>query len=293
MQKVIVTGGAGFIGSHVVDTLIKQGIEVIILDNLSTGKKENINPKATFIECDLTKDKPLFRDVDVVFHLAATPQVQYSMENPTDNNNIDSLINILELSKKSGVKKFIFSSSSSVYGNPNYVPINENHPTNPLSPYALHKLVGEQYCKLYSEVYDLDTVCLRYFNAYGDRMPNKGAYRSVISIFKEQFNKKQPLNIVNDGEQKRDFVHVNDIVQANLLAANLTKNHKGDIFNVGTGQAYTVNKIADMFGGNKKYGEKRIEPKNSIAENAKIMLDLNWEPKNKLKTWISTYIEQN
>ena len=114
MQKVIVTGGAGFIGSHIVDTLIKQGIEVIILDNLSTGKKENINPKATFIECDLTKDKPLFRDVDVVFHLAATPQVQYSMENPTDNNNIDSLINILELSKKSGVKRFIFSISSSV-----------------------------------------------------------------------------------------------------------------------------------------------------------------------------------
>ena len=293
MQKVIVTGGAGFIGSHVVDTLIKQGIEVIILDNLSTGKKENINPKATFIECDLTKDKPLFRDVDVVFHLAATPQVQYSMENPTDNNNIDSLINILELSKKSGVKRFIFSSSSSVYGNPNYVPINENHPTNPLSPYALHKLVGEQYCKLYSEVYDLDTVCLRHFNAYGDRMPNKGAYRSVISIFKEQHSKKQPLNIVNDGEQRRDYVHVDDIVNANILCANSTKKLNGDIFNVGTGKSYSVNEVADMFGGEKQYGEKRIEPKNSIAENAKIVLDLNWEPKNKLETWISTYIEQN
>ena len=293
MQKVIVTGGAGFIGSHVVDTLIKQGIEVIILDNLSTGKKENINPKATFIECDLTKDKPLFRDVDVVFHLVATPQVQYSMENPTDNNNIDSLINILELSKKNGVKKFIFSSSSSVYGNPNYVPINENHPTNPLSPYALHKLVGEQYCKLYSEVYDLDTVCLRYFNAYGDRMPNKGAYRSVISIFKEQHSKKQPLNIVNDGEQRRDYVHVDDIVNANILCANSTKKLNGDIFNVGTGKSYSVNEVADMFGGEKQYGEKRIEPKNSIAENAKILLDLNWEPKNKLETWISTYIEQN
>ena len=173
MKKAVVTGGAGFIGYHLVDKLINMGVEVTVLDDLSTGKKENINPKATFIECDLTKDKPLFRDVDVVFHLAATPQVQYSMENPTDNNNIDSLINILELSKKSGVKRFIFSSSSSVYGNPNYVPINENHPTNPLSPYALHKLVGEQYCKLYSEVYVLDTVCLRYFNAYGDRMPNK------------------------------------------------------------------------------------------------------------------------
>lgn len=293
MKKVIVTGGAGFIGSHVVDALVKQGIEVTILDNLSTGKKENINPKATFIKCDLTKDKPLFKDIDVVFHLAATPQVQYSIENPTDNNNIDSLINMLELSKKNGAKRFIFSSSSSVYGNPKYTPIDEKHSTNPLSPYALHKLVGEQYCKLYSEVYNLDTVCLRYFNAYGHRMPNKGAYRSVISIFNEQHNKKQPLNIVNDGEQRRDYVHVNDIVNANILCANSTKKLNGDIFNVGTGKSYSVNEVADMFGGEKKYGEKRIEPKNSIADISKIDLDLNWKSKNKLETWINTFIEQN
>ena len=200
---------------------------------------------------------------------------------------------MLDISKKVGVKKFIFSSSSAVYGNPKYTPIDENHPINPLSPYALHKLIGEQYCKLYSDVYDLDTVCLRYFNAYGNRMPKEGAYKSVISVFKEQYSQNQPLNIVNDGEQKRDFIHVEDIIQANILVANLTKNHKGDIFNVGTGQAYTVNEIADMFGGNKKYGEKRIEPKNSIAENAKITLDLNWKPKNKLKTWINTFTEEN
>jgi UDP-glucose 4-epimerase len=304
MQKVIITGGAGFIGSHLSDQLISQGVEVIIIDNLSTGKKENLNPKAFFVDINLSMvnvkelhwqlfPMKFFRNVDVVFHLAATPQVQYSIDNPTDNNNLISLINTLELSKKIEAKKFVFSSSSAVYGNPKHTPISEEHPTNPLSPYALHKLIGEQYCKMYSEIYDLNTVCLRYFNVYGDRMPNKGAYRSVISIFKEQFNKKQPLNIVNDGEQKRDFVHVNDIVQANLLAANLAKNYKGDIFNVGTGQAYTVNKIADMFGGNKKYGEKRIEPKNSIAENAKIMLDLNWEPKNNLKTWINTFTKQN
>lgn len=142
MKKVIVTGGAGFIGSHLVDVLIKKNIEVTVIDNLSTGKKNNINPKANFIKCDIGKDRPLFSGVDTVFHLAATPQVQHSIENPTDNNNIDSLINILNLSKKSGVKRFIFSSSSVVYGNPKYTPIDENHPTNPLSPYALHKLVG-------------------------------------------------------------------------------------------------------------------------------------------------------
>jgi UDP-glucose 4-epimerase len=289
MQKVIVTGGAGFIGSNLVDKLIEQGIEVTVLDDLSTGKEENINPKAKFIKCDISKDRPLFEDIDVVFHLAATPQVQYSIENPTDNNNLHSLINMLDISKKVGVKKFIFSSSSAVYGNPKYTPIDENHPINPLSPYALHKLIGEQYCKLYSDIYNLDTVCLRYFNAYGDRMSNKGAYRSVISIFKEQYDNKQLLNIVNDGKQKRDFVHVNDIIQANILAANHSKNLNGDIFNVGTGQAYTVNEIADMFGGGKEYGEIRIEPKNSIAENAKIKLDLGWEPKGDLKKWLYIY----
>ena len=297
MQKVIVTGGAGFIGSNLVDELIKQEIEVIVLDNLSTGKQENINPRAVFYQCDVSRMPMntfdyLFKDVDTVFHLAATPQVQYSIENPTDNNNLYSLINMLEVSRILGVKRFVFSSSSAVYGNPKYTPINEDHPINPLSPYALHKLIGEQYCKLYSDIYNLDTVCLRYFNVYGNRMPKEGAYKSVISVFKEQYN-KESLNIVNDGEQKRDFIHVNDVIQANILATTSTKNHKGDIFNIGTGQAYTVNEIADMFGGNKKYGEKRIEPKNSIADNAKIRLDLDWEPKNELKTWINTFTEEN
>ena len=289
MQKVIVTGGAGFIGSNLVDKLIDQKIEVIILDNLSSGKKENINTLTKFIRCDISKDRPLFENVDTVFHLAATPQVQYSIENPTDNNNLESLINMLNLSKKNGVKRFIFSSSSAIYGNPKYVPIDEKHPLNPLSPYALHKLIGEQYCKLYSDIYDLDTVCLRYFNVYGDRMSNEGAYRSVISIFKEQHDNKQLLNIVNDGKQKRDFVHVKDVIQANILVADSSKNHKGDIFNIGTGQAYTVNEIADMFGGGKEYGEVRTEPKNSIADSAKIDLELNWKSKGDLPSWIESY----
>mgnify|MGYP003122522951 CR=1 FL=1 len=291
MKKVIVTGGAGFIGSHLVDELIKKNIEVTVIDNLSTGKKNNINPKANFIKCDIGKDRPLFSGVDTVFHLAATPQVQHSIENPTDNNNIDSLINILNLSKKSGVKRFIFSSSSAVYGNPKYTPIDENHPTNPLSPYALHKLVGEQYCKLYSQIYGLDTVSLRYFNVYGERMANEGAYKSVISVFKEQYEQEEPLNIVNDGEQKRDFIHVKDIVNANLICGE-TKNKKfnGEIYNVGTGLAYSVNQIADMFGCEKKYGEKRIEPKNSIAETAKINLDLDWKFKENLNKFILTNI---
>ena len=306
MKKVLVTGGAGFIGSTLVDKLIDKNIDVVIVDNLSSGKEKNINPKAQFFKGDLnhktfdgykhynTKTKSLedttllhiLKDVDTVFHLAATPQVQYSIENPTDNNNLTSTINILEASHKSGVKRVIFSSSSAVYGNPKYTPIDENHPIQTLSPYALHKLVGEQYCKLYSLVYGLDTVCLRYFNAYGNRMPNEGAYRSVISVFMEQYKNKEPLNIVNDGEQRRDFVHVNDIVNTNIRCGGNKNNFNADVFNVGTGKAYTVNEIADMFGGDKKYGEKRIEPKDSIAENAKINLDLDWQPLGNLKEWI-------
>jgi len=293
MKKVIVTGGAGFIGSTLVDKLIDEGLDVIVLDNLSTGKESNINPKAEFIKCDVSKDRPLFNDVDTIFHLAATPQVQHSIENPTDNNNLDSVINMLNISKKSGVKRFIFTSSSAVYGNPEYTPIDENHPTNPLSPYALHKLVGEQYCKLYSDLYGLDTVSLRYFNAYGERMSNEGAYKSVISVFNEQHKKKEPLNIVNDGEQKRDFIHVNDIVKANLICGfKKDKPFNGEIYNVGSGVAYSVNEIADMFGGEKKYGEKRIEPKNSIAETAKINLDLDWESTESLSKFIFTKVNK-
>ena len=308
MKKVLVTGGAGFIGSTLVDKLIHKNIEVTIVDNLSSGKKDNINPKAIFYKGDLnhktfegykhynTKTKSLedttllhiLKDVDTVFHLAATPQVQYSIENPTDNNNLTSTINILDAAHKSGVKRVILSSSSAVYGNPKYTPIDENHPIQTLSPYALHKLVGEQYCKLYSLVYGLDTVCLRYFNAYGDRMPNKGAYRSVISVFMEQNKNKEPLNIVNDGNQRRDFVHVNDIVNANLICGGTKDNFNGEIYNVGTGEAYTVNEIADMFGGDKKYGENRIEPKDSVAENAKINLDLDWQSQGNLKEWITS-----
>ena len=307
MKKVLVTGGAGFIGSTLVDKLIDDGVSVIVVDNLSSGKEENVNPKARLYKVDLnhttfesykyynpiTKTMEdstllyLLKGVDTVFHLAATPQVQYSIENPTDNNNLTSTINILEASRLAGVKRVILSSSSAVYGNPKYTPINETHPIETLSPYALHKLIGEQYCKLYSLIYGLDTVCLRYFNVYGDRMSNKGAYRSVISIFKEQYESNKTFNVVNDGKQRRDFIHVDDIIQANILCWEQETNFKGDVFNVGTGKAYTVNEIADMFGGEKKYGETRVEPKDSIAENAKIRLSLDWEPKGNLEKWIT------
>ncbi len=298
MQKVVVTGGAGFIGSHLVDELVKQGVEVTILDNLSTGKKQNINPKAEFIDCDIFKDTYgdlifLLNGADTVFHLAAKTTVQESIEKPSLYNNINVIgtLNLLEAAAAMKVKRFIFSSSSSVYGNAK-VPTSEDHPLNPISPYALNKLIGEQYCKLYSEIYNIDTVCLRYFNVYGDRMNNEG-YKLVFPIFKEQISNNKPLTINNDGEQRRDFIHVDDIVRANILVAKHSSNFNGDIYNVGNGKNYSINEIADMFGGEKQYGNQVIEPFETLAETAKIDLDLNFQPKKDLKQWISTYTEQN
>ena len=296
MRRVIVTGGAGFIGSHLVDKLVEQGIEVIIFDNLSTGDINNLNPKAKFVEqvdlCSLgTYNKSDFDGVDTIFHLAASTSVQESINQPLiyNRNNINSVLNILTAASSiDSVKRVVFSSSSSVYGDAK-TPTSENHSLNPLSPYALNKLMGEQYCKLFSSIYNLDTVCLRYFNVYGDRMNNDG-YKLVFPIFKEQILNDKPLTINNDGEQRRDFIHVDDVVNANILVAKHKSNFNGDIYNVGSGTNYSVNEIADMFGGEKQYGNKVIEPFETLAEIAKIDLDLDWRPKGDLKKWIKNYM---
>ena len=295
MKKVLVTGGAGFIGSNLVDKLIEQGIEVLVLDNLSTGKKENINPKATFHNVDLSKlthdDYALFKGIDVVFHLAALARVQPSIEDPISFNeaNINGTLNILLASHKAGVKRVVYSASSSAYGNASIFPTPENHSTNPLSPYGLQKYVGEQYCKMFSEVYGLDTVSLRYFNIYGERMNLEGAYCLLLGIFAKQMLEGNPLTITNDGEQRRDFTYVGDAIHANILAATRNKDFKGDVFNIGNGSNYSINQVADMLGGEKIYGEKRIEPFQTLADNTKAKLNLNWEPTGDLETWINNY----
>ena len=295
MRKVIVTGGAGFIGSHLVDKLIEQEVKVIVLDDCSTGKYENINPKACYINTDITTINPYEFlnkeiDVDAIFHLAAKTTVQESINKPEyyNNVNVKGTLNMLILANKLNVKRFVFSSSSSVYGDVK-VPTSEDYSLNPLSPYALNKLIGEQYCKLYSDIYNLDTICLRYFNVYGDRMNNEG-YKLVFPIFKEQLLNNKSLTINNDGEQRRDFVHVSDVVNANILVAKHKSNFKGDIYNVGSGISYSINEIADMFGGKKQYGNKVIEPFETLAEMAKMDLDLNFRPKDILKKWIKNYI---
>ena len=263
MKKAIVTGGAGFIGSNLVDRLINMGIEVLIIDDLSTGKKENINPKATFYNLDISKAsttrlQTIMDNVDIVFHTAAKARVQPSIDDPIsfDEVNVKGTLNVLLASHKAGVKRVVYSASSSAYGNATKFPTPEEHPTNPLSPYGLQKYIGEQYCKMFSEVYGLDTVSLRYFNVYGERMLLEGAYCLVLGIFAKQTLEGKPLTINNDGEQRRDFTYVGDIIDANILAANQKEPFNGEAFNIGNGKNYSVNEVAKMFGG------KTIKGKN-------------------------------
>ena len=296
MKKAIVTGGAGFIGSNLVDRLIKDGWSVTIIDDFSTGKSDNVNPAAYCWQQDISTVNidtltDYMKGVDVVFHLAALARVQPSIENPIPYNevNIKGTLNILLAAHRGGVKRVVYSASSSAYGETRILPTPETAPTNPLSPYGLQKYVGEQYCKMFSEVYGLDTVSLRYFNVYGERMNMEGAYCLVMGIFAKQMLDGKPLTITNDGEQRRDFTYVGDVCDANILAANQETDFKGDVFNIGNGDNFSVNEVADMLGGEKTYGEKRIEPFETLADNAKANLDLDWQPKGNLPTWIKKY----
>jgi nucleoside-diphosphate-sugar epimerase len=284
MEKVIVTGGAGFIGSHLVNALIKEGFEVSIIDNFSTGKKENINPKAKFFNLDvrnLEDIKSVFSGAKYVFHLAAIPSVQYSIEFPKETNEINAVgtLNVLIAAKDAGVKRVILSSSCSIYGDADKLPTDERSEAKPKSPYALHKYISEQYCKLFSEIYNLETVCLRYFNVYGPGQSSTGAYASVIAKFLDMKNKNMTLTITGDGMQTRDYVNVSDVVNANILASRSARVGKGEVINIGAGKSYSVNEIAALIGGPSEFIASRIEPKNVAADITLAKSLLNWESK--------------
>tara|TARA_Y100000592_G_scaffold61987_1_gene96807 strand:+ start:3578 stop:4486 length:909 start_codon:yes stop_codon:yes gene_type:complete len=299
-MKVLITGGAGFIGSHLADKLIEMGCQVSIIDNLSTGKLKNINPSVYHWNEDLNniplKDLISYlKGVKYVFHLAAKTSVEESIKNPLLylKHNIDGMTKLLTACSKSGVKRFIFSSSSSVYGKVDTIPTSELEEPNPISPYALSKLMGEQLCEMFSEVYNIDTVCLRYFNAYGDRMNEEGSYKLVIPIFSELIKQGKPCTIVNDGNQRRDFIHVEDIVNANIRAATTSLNFYGESYNIGSGKNYSVNELADVMGGEKIYGEKRIEPFETLADIDRAKEELGWSPKINLLDWLKIYMNGN
>jgi len=300
MQKVIVTGGAGFIGSNLVDELIRRGIEVTIIDNFSSGQRKNINPKAILYEIDLSEISvkaltKILEGHDIVFHTAARARVQPSIKDPIEFNkqNVDATLNLLVAAKDANIFRVVYSASSSAYGNTNIFPTPETHPVNPLSPYGLQKLIGEQYCKVFSEVYGLDTVSLRYFNVYGKNINFEGAYKLVLAYFIEQTKAGQPLTITNTGEQRRDFTWVNDVVEANILAATHPDKLNGEVFNIGNGNNMSINEVADLFGGKKQYGKQVIEPFETLADNTKAKQVLGWSPKGNLVQWLKEYIKEN
>ena len=294
---ILVTGGAGFIGSHIADKLIENNYDVIILDNLTTGNKNNINPKAEFVNADI-RDKDLdekinFKDVEVVIHQAAQINVRYSVENPVNDANINILgtINILEFMEKYDINKIIFASSVGIYGEPNYLPVDENHPINPLSPYGLSKYVGEEYIKLYNRLYGIEYAILRYSNVYGERQDPRGE-AGVISIFIDKMLKNQNPVIFGDGNQTRDFVYVGDVTRANLMALNW----KNEIVNIGTGKETSVNELFNIIKNEIGFKGTAIYDKPREGEIYRIYLDikkaesLGWEPEVDLKDGIKKVV---
>jgi len=291
MTKVIVTGGAGFIGSNLTDELIAKGFEVHVLDNLSGGKREQVNPQAIFHEMDITDYeaiKPLFVGIDYVFHLAALPRVQFSIEYPlaTNEANVVGTLNVLLASKEAGVKKVIYSASSSAYGDQPVMPLVETMSAHPKSPYGLQKYIGEMYCRVFSQVYNLPTVCLRYFNVYGPHQNDEGAYALVIAKFLKQKKAGEKLTIIGDGSQTRDFTSVHDVVQANILAMEKEVSG-GEVFNIGAGRNFSIKTVAELIGGEIEYLPARLEPHDTLADNTKAREILSWIPAVKLEDGIA------
>tara|TARA_B100000886_G_scaffold71583_1_gene45713 strand:+ start:439 stop:1347 length:909 start_codon:yes stop_codon:yes gene_type:complete len=296
-MKYIVTGGAGFIGSNLVDLLIDKGHEVDVIDNFSTGKKENCNKKAQYFELDISDYsnyddlKKILRGSDGVFHLAALPRVQESIDNPLhfEKNNTLSTINILKACADSHVNRLVYSASSSAYGNAIKLPLQEEDPVNPISPYAMQKYYGEVACKMFANVYGIETVSLRYFNVYGERQSLEGAYALVMCVFARQRLNNEPLTIRGDGEQRRDFTHVKDIAKANLLAMNSKKVGNGEVINIGNSDNRSVNQIAKMIGGPTVNVDPVVEPRETLADNSKAKNLLGWSPSIMIEDWVKKY----
>jgi len=290
----LVTGAAGFIGSNLVDYLLKQGHSVVCVDNESANNdKFYWNDKTFNVSGDITNYKfmkNVFTHVEYVFHLAAESRLQPSIENPiqaVEKNCVGTTV-MLQCAREVGVKRFVYSSTSSGYGNNPY-PNVETQPDDCLNPYSASKIAGEKFCKMYTDLYGLETVILRYFNVFGDRSPARGQYAPVIGIFQRQRDAGEPLTIVGDGSQRRDFVHVKDVARANYLASLMPLGeYVGDVFNVGSGSAYSIQQIADAISDNQVYIPKRDgEMETTFADISKIGGVIGWKPEIDVIEWIN------
>ncbi len=296
-MKFLVTGGAGFIGSHIVERLVKEGGKVIVLDNLSTGKEENlslIRDKFTFIKGDI-RDLDLLlsitKKIDYIFHEAAMTSVVESIENPEKCNgiNITGTLNLFIAGLKNQVKRIIYASSSAIYGDNPIIPKREDMEVNPISPYAISKYVGELYMKFFYKIYNLEIISLRYFNVYGPRQDPNSPYSAVIPKFISSLLKKEAPIIYGDGEQTRDFIYVEDVVSANIQAMKI-KGIAGKVFNIASGERISINKLFDKI---KKITEVDIKPiyaperkgevRDSVGDITTAIKYLLWTPKFSLE----------
>jgi nucleoside-diphosphate-sugar epimerase len=294
---VLVTGGAGFVGSHLVDELVGRSLRVRVLDSLATGKRSNLNPRADVIESDirdLDAIRPAFEGVDCVFHTAAMARVPLSIEKPLETHaaNATGTLNVLVAARDAKVRRVVNSGSSSVYGDQPSLPLHEDMAPNPLNPYALQKMIGEYYTRQFHQLYGMQTLTLRYFNVYGPRMTAEGAYLTVISIFLRQRKAGEPLTIDGDGEQTRDFTHVHDVVRANILAMDC-ETADGRAINIGAGNNVSINAIAGMIGGPLTHrAPRRGDARNTLADNREAAKVLGWHPAIDLRQGIEELIQQ-
>ena len=297
MRRAVVTGGAGFIGSHMVDLLVERGFGVDVIDNLVTGRPENLahhqgNANVRFHVtdmCELPPDGPLFRGVDYVFHFGGIGDIVPSIERPLDymRSNVNGTLAVLEASRRAGVRKVIYAASSSCYGLATELPTSESAPIQPEYPYALSKWLGECAALHWSRVYRLPVNSIRMFNVYGPRVRTTGAYGAVFGVFLAQRLHGKPLTVVGDGTQRRDFVFVTDVARAFLLAAE--SDRTGEVFNLGSDNPQTVSRLVDLIGGTVVHVPKRPgEPDCTWADIGKIRRQLGWEPTVSFEKGVAT-----
>tara|TARA_B100000035_G_scaffold254317_1_gene223841 strand:- start:3407 stop:4303 length:897 start_codon:yes stop_codon:yes gene_type:complete len=295
VNKALVTGGAGFIGSHIVDALVQRGYEVVVIDDESSTANAEFfyNEKATYVKQSICNPhtRTFYDGVDYVFHLAAHSRIQPALENPIEcvQTNVLGTATVLQFAREAGVKKVINSSTSSSYGLKNKPPLQEDMIPDPLNPYSVSKIGAEGMCKMYTNLFGLQCVSLRYFNVYGDRQPLSGTYAPVVGLFLRQWENNQALTIVGDGEQRRDFTHVSDVVKANIACIDSVIGGYQTI-NIGTGKNYSVNEIAAMISDNTRNLPERLgECRETLAANSKAKYYLDWEPTIDIKDWINEY----
>ena len=299
-MKLLVTGGAGFIGSHLVTVLLERGNEVVVLDNYSTGRPENLDHVSdsdglTLIECDIAFDPDLasyFEGVERVFHLAALADIVPSIQQPEGYHfaNVDGTMRVLQAARAAHVKRFVYAASSSCYGVPGEYPTPETAPLRPMYPYALTKMVGEQYVMHWCQTYDLPAVSLRLFNVYGPRSRTSGTYGAVFGVFLAQKLAGKPYTIVGDGTQTRDFTFVTDVADAFVTASD--SDLSGEIMNVGSGGTYSVNRLVELLGGDITYIPKRPgEPDCTFADMSKISRLLGWTPQVSLEEGVQALLD--